>query len=487
MVLWPEKSELALCAAIFIATSVAAVATVLFSIRKKPKKGRTMSFNSWCTLGPGAFAPESKAALPIINCILYFDKCPETSKVLEAASILSTSFDRFSSRVIEYSKKEYRWEKIVIDPGKHVIFKEANNDVHLKEMLEEIKNQDLSNGMDAPLWEYIILSNQTKEEQSAVILRVHHAIGDGISLSGIIPLVFTDENGQHTQLKDYSKSSNSKTKTKYGVGDYLVAIWRCITAAGSRFDADTPFCRHPKQCKALSMGKRKILFFPPLALSELKQLKDEAKCTLNDVLMSVWAGAIRRYNIWASTQSAQLPKIHEQDEIQFRALLPVAFPRKLSEFADAADSMRNYWTFVQMPMEVNAKNAVERLRLTQRNTQQLKNSPQAGVNLKVLAVTGPLLPRAATQQAGTDLFSRHSIIFSNVPGPEAALWFAGEKMASMQVVYANIIPQLIAVSYNGYIYQNIVLDENQEAPEKIVEFFLLELGALNEELHLYKK
>ncbi len=42
-----------------------------------------------------------------------------------------------------------------------------------------------------------------------------------------------------------------------------------------------------------------------------------------------------------------------------------------------------------------------------------------------------------------DLFSRHSIVFSNLPGPAEEMYLCGEKLLGMQAVFPNLLAQVI--------------------------------------------
>lgn len=70
-------------------------------------------------------------------------------------------------------------------------------------------------------------------------------------------------------------------------------------------------------------------------------------------------------------------------------------------------------------------------------------------------------------------------VFSNVPGPQQAMYFANEQMIAIQVLYPNLLPQVIALSYNGGIHMNIVVDPDMlRGADEIPGYFVDELVAL---------
>jgi len=75
----------------------------------------------------------------------------------------------------------------------------------------------------------------------------------------------------------------------------------------------------------------------------------------------------------------------------------------------------------------------------------------------------PLLPVSSAQQTCYDIFTRHSLVFSNVPGPDKQCLLAGKAVTGLQMFYANLIPQIILISYAGKVYGNMVLDTDVRA------------------------
>ena len=154
------------------------------------------------------------------------------------------------------------------------------------------------------------------------------------------------------------------------------------------------------------------------------------------------------------------------------ALVPVAFPR-------AADApLTNKWTFVQAAMPVGLRTPAERLSASHAAFAKIKGSLDAPMAALLVAANAKL-PQAIGQQVGRDLFSRHSIVFSNVPGPAEPIVIGGKTLVGLQAAYPNLIPQLICVSYNQRMHMNIVVDETiVPQPELLASLYIDELRAL---------
>jgi len=91
--------------------------------------------------------------------------------------------------------------------------------------------------------------------------------------------------------------------------------------------------------------RRLTIPFPTLSLSFVKAVKSAAKATVNDVLLSVTAGAIRRYCLLMGdplfsandtdnaakdgVDSGATSSNSKKEEVRVRALIPVAFPRPM--------------------------------------------------------------------------------------------------------------------------------------------------------------
>ena len=113
-------------------------------------------------------------------------------------------------------------------------------------------------------------------------------------------------------------------------------------------------------------------------------------------------------------------------------------------------------------MPVGLRTPAERLSASHSAFAKIKGSLDAPMAALLVAANAKL-PQAIGQQVGRDLFSRHSIVFSNVPGPAEPIVIGGKTLVGLQAAYPNLIPQLICVSYNQRMHMNIVVDETRAA------------------------
>lgn len=105
--------------------------------------------------------------------------------------INNTYTNRFRSRKVK-AGDQWFWEVLdaqEIQPGKHVVDEamEGQGVDALFRHLESLAQQPLRQPADAPAFEFAVVRSKGGKGPAAVVARVNHAIGDGISLARLIP------------------------------------------------------------------------------------------------------------------------------------------------------------------------------------------------------------------------------------------------------------------------------------------------------------
>ena len=208
-----------------------------------------------------------------------------------------------------------------------------------------------------------------------------------------------------------------------------------------------------------------VISHKPLA-SGLWQIKNATGASVNDVIFSCLSGAIQRY-------------LHVQRDIpgpatSMKALIPVGFPPD-----PKSTRLANTWAFVTVPMPVTEPHPEARLRRTMQDFTAIKTSAYARVALACTNLSIKTLPISVCRDTTTNVFARHSIVFSNVPGPQTPVCLAGAVMTEIQQVFLNCISQAGVLSYNGTLYGNLVVDSNLVPdPRALGHLYIAELQAL---------
>jgi len=303
---------------------------------KKPQgRKRSMSFGSKA-LANGVFPAPAEAWKTIINTLIYFDKCPTLEAVVAKCKGL-LYYDRFRSALsvgpdgcffVDISDS--------IDAERDLVRTiEVSSEAEMAEKVDELCSKEFATTEKSPLFIMYRIKN-TGTGRSAVLVRLHHAIGDGMALIGCMSHVFEDLQGNPFSL-DIPKNAGGGTSRAFNLG----TLWKFVTSAVSiaalpltPYDTDIAFSTPDKPSISMKDKKRHTVYFPVLSLEFVKELKRRANVTVNDVLLAATAGAIRRYCDLKKDPAFATAALAKK--VQCRALMPVAFPRSQAELSNPA-------------------------------------------------------------------------------------------------------------------------------------------------------
>ena len=174
-------------------------------------------------------------------------------------------------------------------------------------------------------------------------------------------------------------------------------------------------------------------------LAQFKAIKTALGGTVNDIVLSVVAGALR---------SHLLANGHEVDGIELKAMVP------MSVRADAErGALGNRVTAMYAPLPVHAADPVERFQIVHEAMTGLKESGQAVGAELLTQLTGfappTVLSQASRLQSAQRMFN---LVVTNVPGPQFPLFMLGRRLLRIypQVPLVNNTALGIAImSYDG--------------------------------------
>lgn len=369
---------------------------------------------------------------------------------------------RFRQRVVESVVPGVgpSWEE---DP--HFALESHLHRVALPEPADEAALLDLishlaSSPLDrrSPLWQMQIVENAPGG--STVIARLHHAIGDGVSLVHFL-LSLTDE-CQDTVPPTVGLQLG---KLPHAMGELAkVAVDHSVTLA--RLLA-IPSEAHTRIVGELGRVKR-VAFSVPLPLERIKRASARVGGKVNDGLLALTAGALRRY----------LASYGEVvDERELRAMMPVFFRGH-----GAAEGLGNHFGLVFAPLLVGIEDPLARLAEVKRRMDHLKGASDAIVALETLELMGTAGPTA--ERIGIDFFTRKACtMVTSIPGPPAGLHLAGRALSELVVwapVAGHIGVGISMLSYAGAVRVGVVSDARRMPdPERLARGFAEELDALD--------
>lgn len=353
----------------------------------------------------------------------------------------------------------------------HVRLPGAGGDAELEQFVGELAATPLDHAI--PLWQYHIVEGF--EGGAAVVVRIHHAIGDGIALIGVMLSLTDDLHGVDEPVTHWTSKAE-------GGGDWWSSLFAPISQAvrmGAKLSGrvlKTSSAVTSRSAKALGLvkdganivgelagllfmstdtktplkgvphGVKKVAWAEPLPLAEVKAVAHALDCSVNDVLMSCVAGAINAY------LSAEGERTRG---VEVRALIPVNL-RAPGRHAD----LGNEFGIVTLVLPVGIDDPLARLAEVRKRMDDLKKSYQAAVTYGLLAVLG-YTPKVAQDALFWLLLSRATAVMTNVPGPQMPLRIAGAEISQLMfwVPQSGDIGIGVSIlSYNGYVQFGLITD-----------------------------
>jgi WS/DGAT/MGAT family acyltransferase len=223
----------------------------------------------------------------------------------------------------------------------------------------------------------------------------------------------------------------------------------------------------PTRFKGKPGGAKCVAWSEPMPLTEIKAVGAALGCSLNDVLLSSVAGALRAY---------LLEKGDSVDGVEVRALVPINMRSK-----DDEGALGNRFGMVTLLLPVGEANPFSRVFEVRRRMEELKGSYQPLVSLGILAAVG-LAPKIVQDQVLDMLAAKATAVMTNVPGPTRQLYMAGARLAQQMVWVpqsGDIGVGVSILSYNGNVQFGLVIDKRfAPDPEAIVSQFAPEFEKL---------
>ena len=358
-----------------------------------------------------------------------------------------------------------------------------------------------------PLWQFHLVEDFTGDDGvpgSALIVRLHHCIADGIALisvtmslvdGGSAPPQRRAKPEPHHSPEEWLADALIKPITDMAVkaldmaGDGAAQSLHLLREpekllehglAGS-VDAARLACQLVSDAAALALmpddsrtrlkgqpGEvKRVAWCPPIALDAVKSVGRALNCSINDVLMSCVAGAIGNYlRAQGDDPSGQ----------EIRAMIPINL-RPLEE----AWKLGNRFGLVPLVLPIGIANPIERLYEVRRRMEALKGSTQPLLAFAMLSMAGMLVKPA--QDALINLFGRKTTaVMTNVPGPQEALTLCGARVTQCMfwVPQSGDIGLGVSIlSYGGGVQFGVMSDTALcPEPQAIIDAFTPEFEQL---------
>ncbi len=377
-------------------------------------------------------------------------------------------------------------------------------------LLEQLVSRLMSVGMDFshPLWQVYLVEQYGSG--SALVMRIHHSIADGISLAKMLLAMTTanpDEspgklpagpakiNAPPAQAPNQRKSSwEGKPPGAMQMQDRLAGMGKRVLSytnllddalrlGGSTVDALGQLLVSPPDSKNTFRGQmgspKKAAWTPGIPLPQVKFISKAFGVSVNDVLLSVVVGALYRY--MKSVNEDEIPaELHSFVPVDLRRDARRSYAQfLLGETFD--QPMGNRFGFAVLELPVGVEEPVKRLALIHQNMDTLKASGEALVSYWVLNLMGAV-PGEIQNIAARFWLTKGSAIMTNVIGPPHRLYLGDAAIDTCIAWVPQSGPVGLGISifsYNGVIVLGVATDQGLiPEPHRIVDFILAEYQLL---------
>jgi WS/DGAT/MGAT family acyltransferase len=447
---------------------------------------------------------DSPGNLMMIVGVIVFDGPCDEQRLRQVLRDHLLAFFRFRARVVQDPTGAWWEEDEDFDIDRHLVrigLPGKGGVRELQKLVAQLAGQALDS--QRPLWQFHLVENF--DHGHALIVRIHHCIGDGIGLMGVVM-------GMTSSAPDKDSPRPSPRPMRGEKKGGLVEQWlgpftevavkaidatgdltsRLLAASGSVIgdpnlateaatEATRIAGRIARDIAAIALmeddtetslkgrpgGSKVVAWNEPLPLSDVKAVGKALGCSVNDVLLSCAAGAIRGY-------------LAERGEpvagAELRAMVPVNLRP-----SGPPRSLGNKFGLVPLLLPIGIEDPLERVLTVRARMNDLKDGYTAPVALAMLGAAG-MAPRLIQKQALDLLASKATAVMTNVPGPQHALYLAGshlERMMFWVPQTGGIGVGISILSYDGGVQFGLVTDKKLcPEPQKIIDRFAPEFETL---------
>ncbi len=336
----------------------------------------------------------------------------------------------------------------------------------LAEICGHIASAPLDRGK--PLWEMWVIEGVADTDPCAggvlaVMTKLHHAAVDGVTGANLLSQLCTVEPDMPPPEPVEGPGGAGRLQIAAGglmrvasrpwqlanlVPTTVATIVKTVRRAGTGLTMAAPFAGPPTRFNASVTADRNVAL-AQLDLDDIKKVKNRFGVTVNDVVMALCASALR----WFLSDHAELPSK------SLVAMVPVSVHDKSDRPG------HNQLSGMFCSLETQISDPAERLRAIARAVAAAKNhssaiSPtllQDWAQLAARAVFGAVFRLVADSPLiGNPV---HNLIISNVPGPQAQLYFLGcevEAMYPLGPLFHGCGLNVTAMSLNGKLNVGVI-------------------------------
>lgn len=445
---------------------------------------------------------ESSANCMMIGVVLTFERplpLPAFRQLLEERFL---RFRRFRQCAIKRGNRYY-WEddpQFDLDNHLHSIALPGDaGKAELQELFSDLNSAHLR--PDKPLWQMHHIDNY--KQGSALLVRIHHCIADGISLVRVL-LSLTDDNAEAKvtpmratqpaatanpapppRIRGWQQKLNTTLHSARFRGTRAWHTWEKVLqdpasllrlgreawkVGGECLSLGFQPADEPTRLKGSLCGRKQVAWADPLDLAEVKAVAGALGGTVNDVLTAAASGALRSFLVQSNSH---IPSrgIH------------VAVPFNLRPLRQAVNTLGNQFGLILVHMPVASDCPMDRFAQVRSTMDRLKRSYQPQVSYGLLNIFG-YGPDVLERRLLGFLSKKASAVMTNVPGPRKPVYLCGVKLEQPMFW----VPQtgdigigLSIFSYHDTVQFGLISDKKLITdPEAVIAEFIRSFEALKE-------
>ncbi len=442
---------------------------------------------------------DSSVNLMMIVGVLIFDGAVDFARLKRTLEFRLLSYRRFRQRVVQETTGAW-WE---LDPNfdidSHVLRVSLPGKGGKAELERYVAGQ-ISQNLDhsKPLWQFQLIENY--RGGAALFARIHHCIADGIALMGVLHSL-TDsardapEEGDISPWLDTGGDGEEDSFWHRLIAPLGVALAKAIRVSGKTSAGSLRLLAEPERVfdyAKLAAGvaaelivlatmpddsptrfkgkpgvAKRLAWTEPMPLADIKAIGGILGCSVNDILLSCVAGALRQYLV---------DQGDDAEGVELRAFVPVNLRAR-----DDENHLGNRFGLVALVLPVGIEHPFMRLYEVRRRMQELKGSYQALAAMGILGVVG-MCPEPVQKEVLAILSDKGTAVMTNVPGPQQPLYMAGARLAQQMVWVpqsGNVGMGVSILSYNGHVQFGLMTDKKLVPdPDTIVNRFAPEFEKL---------
>ncbi|MGB9359745.1 MAG: wax ester/triacylglycerol synthase family O-acyltransferase [Acidimicrobiia bacterium] len=324
---------------------------------------------------------------------------------------------------------------------RHIGLPRPGTDAQLKRIAGRLMSQHIDR--TKPMWEMVVVEG-LDDGRFALVTKIHHCMIDGMSgvdlMAVLMSLVPTEEispgpvyeprpipNGTELLVRETTRritgsigALRNLRAVAANAADLVEAVNDRVQAVGASLSSGwlIPTGRTPING---DIGPGRRFTWVDMPLADVKTIKNRLGGTVNDVLLAIVAGAVRRFLI----EQRDLTE-RDMDRLDFRVMAPVSVRTKAQ-----AGTLGNQVAMWLAALPIGERDPVQRLSIVRAETERLKETNQAlGAATLVRVSTGAPATLVALGARLATSARPFNMTVTNVPGPQFPLYMLDARLES---------------------------------------------------------